>query len=454
MSHHELVVVLAAVAALAVAATSLAVGLGLSRRGLHRRLSRLARALEAHTPGNAGKAPSSGESRKARRGRGGSVEDLLGRLQRAAEAGEPTTAPTAPTAPDEAPASGWEGSARLRQVLDALPQGVVICAAGTKVTLKNATASSLLDGQPEVLAARAVDELLEESAGGAPAKRTVELYGPPKRILTVRTVPVRDPSGLVGVLAVIDDVSELHRLEAVRRDFVANLSHELKTPVGALGLLAETLVDEDNPLVARHLADRIQAESVRLSRIVEDLLDLSRIEGSEGPPKEPVEVNKVMSEALEGVRTIAQAREVELVLEEPEGSFFVLGDRRQLTSALHNLLDNAVKFTDASTPVTLSAAADGAWVDIVVRDHGMGIPATDLDRVFERFYRVDRGRGRDSGGTGLGLAIVRHVANNHGGRVGVFSREGEGATFTLRLPLVLTEAPGAPSSIPAQVGEA
>lgn len=409
MREHTLIVLVAGLAAISASGISLSVGLAVSRLAARRKLTGLVDRLGV--PGGDERKPSS-------------LEAVVVRLcgfadQVVTEAG---------------PAS--DDLARFRQVLDALPQGVVVCGADTEVKFRNSRAKSLLDNQSDVLAARAVDDALAESAHANPVERTVELYGPPRRTLTVRAVPIAEGSRSLGVIAVLDDVSELRRLESVRRDFVANVSHELKTPVGALGLLAETLAEEDDPVVARHLADRIQTESFRLSRIVNDLLDLSRIEADGASCHELTEVSQVMTEAADGVRAIAQAREIGLVVDEPDPGLVVLADRRQLLSALHNLLDNAIKYTESGTLVSLSASTDGQWVDLVVTDHGLGIPARDLGRVFERFYRVDHGRGRETGGTGLGLAIVRHVAHNHGGRVGVESREGEGSKFTLQLPLV------------------
>ena len=266
-------------------------------------------------------------------------------------------------------------------------------------------------------------------------KGRLELYGPPRRTIVVRTQSIDNGQRALGMIAVIDDVSERRRLEEVRRDFVANVSHELKTPMGAIGLLAETLLEETEPEIANRLADRIHTEAFRISRIIDDLLDLSRIESEEAPPREPVLVNLVMAEAAERVRAAADQRNVEVKLEEPSPPVAVLGDRRQLTSAVYNLLENAVKFSYEGGIVHLSGSVEDNDVTIAVADRGIGIPARDLERIFERFYRVDHGRSRSTGGTGLGLSIVRHVAQNHRGRVDVESREGEGTTFTLHLPL-------------------
>jgi two-component system sensor histidine kinase SenX3 len=221
----------------------------------------------------------------------------------------------------------------------------------------------------------------------------------------------------------------------MRTDFVANISHELKTPVGALALLAEALIGEDESEVVTRLAEKMVSEAHRMGRTIEDLLELSRIELGESPHREVVSVGLVAAEAVERVRHLADQREIAIDIVEPSRRLNAIGDRRQLVSAVANLVENGVKYSDPGCPVEVSAHTDGTWVDIVVRDHGIGIPARDLDRIFERFYRVDRARSRETGGTGLGLAIVRHVATNHGGSVSVNSQEGAGSTFTLRIPV-------------------
>jgi two-component system sensor histidine kinase SenX3 len=327
---------------------------------------------------------------------------------------------------------------RLRRALDAIPQGVVISDEQGEVVFRNSRASTVIGTRHgDALAAQAVDELLEQSrkGNGAAGEKTLELYGPPRRTLMMRSEVIDDGDGQLGIVAVLDDVSDRRRLEAVRRDFVANVSHELKTPVGALSLLAETLLAENDPEVSQRLAGRIQTESLRVNRIIEDLLDLSRIEAEEHPPREPLQASLIMAEAVERVRSVAEQRHVKLLVDEPEPPVTLMGDRRQLVAALHSLCENAVKYSDEGSSVEVFGRADGGWVELVVRDQGIGIPARDLERIFERFYRVDHGRSRQTGGTGLGLSIVRHVANNHQGLVHVESREGEGSTFTLRLPV-------------------
>jgi two-component system, OmpR family, sensor histidine kinase SenX3 len=357
-------------------------------------------------------------------------------------------------------------SIRLRRSLDTLPMGLVLCDESGTVVYRNEHADQLMTSRyGDAIAAQAVTELLAEAWSGGGAERTVDLYGPPRRTLQIRASLIDDGRRQLGVLAMIEDVSERRRLEEIRRDFIANVSHELKTPIGALGLLAETLLVERDLAVASRLAERIHLEAFRVTRIIDDLLDLSRLESEGTPSREPVPAVLVMAEAIERVRSTADQRDIELVFEEPDPSVIVFGDRRQLVSALGALLENGVAYSTEGGTVTVHAAIDeekigmsetevtdadgdaGAaetppapvvvlrTVRISVTDKGIGIPAKDLNRIFERFYRVDPGRARQTGGTGLGLSIARHVAQNHGGRVEVESREGEGSTFTLVLPL-------------------
>src|SRR5579862_6448808 len=335
----------------------------------------------------------------------------------------------------EAVAESSSGAIRLRRALDTLPQGVIVCDENGTVVFRNARAVGLMGGRHgDALAAQAVIDLLADAWQQGTAERTLDLYGPPRRTLAVRTQLIDDGRRTLGVIAVIDDISERRRLEEIRRDFVANVSHELKTPMGALGLLAETLVAETDPSVAQRLASRIHTEAFRVSRIIDDLLDLSRIEAEEAPPREPTLVNLVIAEAVERVRAAADQRDVKIEMEEPDPPVVLLGDRRQLVSALYNLLENAVKFSYDGGSVRVAGRRGDGEIILEIEDHGVGIPARDLERIFERFYRVDQGRSRMTGGTGLGLSIVRHVAANHQGRVEVDSREGEGSTFRLILP--------------------
>ena len=323
--------------------------------------------------------------------------------------------------------------ARLQGALDSLPLGVVLVERGGLVRTRNAVASTFGGvAHGDVLVLEAVDKHVQRALQGTESRSSVELFGPPLKVIDVHAMPLRDG----GALVIIDDVSERVRLDAVRTDFVANISHELKTPVGALAVLAETMIDEDDLEVVHRLATKAMNEALRAATSIDDLLELSRIELGGAAVRDPVDVASVLRDVVERVASSAEQRRITLVLEPSAPGLATLGDRRQLVSALGNLVHNAVKYSDPDSEVHLSAALDGDRVAFVVRDRGVGIPARDLDRIFERFYRVDRARSRDTGGSGLGLAIVRHVANNHEGDVRVQSVEGEGSTFTMRIPAV------------------
>jgi two-component system sensor histidine kinase SenX3 len=254
----------------------------------------------------------------------------------------------------------------------------------------------------------------------------------------VRVAPL---SGAVGggglVLVLAEDRTESQRVEEVRRDFVANVSHELKTPVGALALLAETIEDAaDDEEAVRRFAGRMRQEAARLTFLVQDLITLSRIQAAEPiPDPRPVAMDAVVAEALDRCRMKANARGITLASIGVRG-LRVLGEEDLLVTAVRNLLENAVVYSPERTRVVVCVKKPGdGGVEISVTDQGIGIPERDLERIFERFYRVDPARSRATGGTGLGLAIVKHVTAAHGGRVMVRSVEGAGSTFTLWLPL-------------------
>lgn len=253
-----------------------------------------------------------------------------------------------------------------------------------------------------------------------------------------------------GVLVIAEDAAAQRRVDAVRRDFVANISHELKTPIGALSVLAEAVeaASDDQEAVLR-FAERLQLESTRLAQLVNQIIELSRLQ-SEDPmlSRELVDVHEVVAEAAARSQERATQRHVDLIVVRTAHAY-VIGDRWQLIDAISNLVQNAISYSDERARVTLSVvqvAADGdRFVDIKVSDNGIGIRPEEQERVFERFYRVDYGRSRDSGGTGLGLSIVRHIATAHGGAIRVWSRPGQGSTFTLRLPAYLGPDPQDPA---------
>ncbi len=324
-------------------------------------------------------------------------------------------------------------------VLDALPVAVLVLGAADEVLLDNRAADALGLTQDRVLAAMPELHRLAADTRRTGRAQESDLTGPlfrPGRMQAVYRARVA-PIGTDGAVAVLlEDVTDNRRLEDVRRDFVANVSHELKTPVGALSLLAEALQDASgDPPAVRRFAQRAHVEAQRLGRLVQELIDLSRLQGAEAV-EDPVavDVDQVVAEALDRTRTAAQSRGIALTRAGTYG-LAVFGNEQQLVTAVVNLLDNAVSYSGSSSTVTVSSQTVRGAVEISVADEGIGIPEKDLERVFERFYRSDPARSRATGGTGLGLAIVKHITSNHGGTVRVTSVEGEGATFTLRLPL-------------------
>lgn len=318
-------------------------------------------------------------------------------------------------------------------VVDGLKLGVVVVDATGRVQYRNAASRKMAGTHIGVLLDEAVQQQLDRARGGTVSTETLGLYGPPRQAVVVSASPL--PDG--GAMATVEDVSERRRLDAVRTDFVANVSHELKTPVGALAVLAEAIVDEDDPATVQRVAERMVHESHRVARTIDDLLELSRIELGEEPVQDVVEVESIVREAIARARPLAEVRDIDVAALELPADVRVTGDRRQLVSALGNLVENAAKYSDHGGAVQVRVRLQGNWVELMVADHGIGIPADEQDRIFERFYRVDPARSRETGGTGLGLAIVRHVATNHGGDVQVSSQEGEGSTFVLRIPMAL-----------------
>ncbi|MBX7265083.1 ATP-binding protein [Micromonospora sp. Llam7] len=341
-----------------------------------------------------------------------------------------------------------------RRAIDSLRAGVVVLDADDVPVLVNPAARAMgllrTGGQPGSVIAHPLVRTLAGQVRRTGVRREIELDLPRGRDnagenpLGVHLRAMGLGNGHVAVEAA--DVTESHRLARVRRDFVANVSHELKTPIGALQLLAEALLDATEPaddgrpdlsedlVAARRFAERIQHESTRLGRLVQELLELTRLQGAEPQPApEPVAVDWVISEVIDRTRTAAAARRIEVTVQAERG-LTVYGSDSQLATAVANLVENAVNYSGEDTAVRITARSAGEHVEIAVADQGIGIAPTDVDRIFERFYRADQARSRATGGTGLGLAIVKHIASNHGGRVDVASTLGGGSTFTLRLP--------------------
>ncbi|HUR18197.1 MAG TPA: ATP-binding protein [Acidimicrobiales bacterium] len=388
----------------------------LSHRGAHpdaRRVASVVARLEGPDPGGAGH---------------GDEHDTVSRLERLAE-GAVLRASDARDAVN-----------RLKAGIDALGDGVVVCDEVGHVVYRNPAADEF--GEDDGMVREAVDDIMASGTAGQRCSRVLELLGPPRRSLSVTGRPIDDGRRLIGAAVTITDVSERRRLDIVRRDFVTNLTSELKTPVAALGLLAGTIVREDEPALTRRLAERLGRDSLRVGRMIDDLVELSRLDAQVLPVREPVPVHLLVAQAVEEIRSMAIHRSISIDTAEAPHTLTVVGDRRQLVSGLRHLVENAVRFSEDGSQVQVKARLDDGTVELCVTDRGPGIPPRELDRIFECFYRVDAGRGRNSAGIGIGLAIASQVAAGHGGDVRVDSKEGEGSTFTLRIPA----GPGARSA--------
>ena len=258
--------------------------------------------------------------------------------------------------------------------------------------------------------------------------------GEGKREIQV-SISMLSENGLV--LIIIDDEGEKQRIDAVRRDFITNISHELKTPITALSLNSDALLEVKNePDQVVRFADRIKQQAGRLNDLVQEIINLSKLQDADPlDVARNVNILDVVKEAINQCETNAEARKISINLEK-EDSAVVLGNRDQLVMAVHNLIENAINYSAAGTNVTIVVEVNEEIVEITVKDQGIGIAQSEIDRIFERFYRVDPARSRATGGTGLGLSIVKHVAQNHGGEIKVWSAPGVGSTFSLRLPMI------------------
>ena len=325
-----------------------------------------------------------------------------------------------------------EVSTLLASAVGQLEIGVVVATASSGIVYRNDAAQAFRGTHVGVLVDDHIHSIIDEARSGNGDARLVELQGPPKTWLELSAEPT--PGG--GAVATIQDVSERVRTDSMRTDFVTNISHELKTPVGAVAVLAEALIDESDAEVIHRLADHLVEEAHRAVRTIDDLLKLSQIESTR-PGDTIVNLGSVVEAAIARGRAVDGGRGVEITSFDSADEIWLRGDERQLVSAVGNLVENAVKYSQAGDVVQIRTRVDGNAIEVMVADQGVGIPSRDLDRVFERFYRVDKARSREKDGNGLGLSIVRHVATNHGGEVLVSSQEGEGSTFVLKLPIAL-----------------
>lgn len=338
----------------------------------------------------------------------------------------------------------------IDEVLDALESGGVVLDPSNNVV--KASPGALAFGL--VWDQRLVHSELVELAdrvrrNGAAITRELELsrgpFGEASIYLFIRAARL----GARYVLLLAEDRTEAYRLDAVRRDFVANISHELKTPIGAVGLLAEALqAASDDPDQVRRFAKRLTKESERLARITQEIIELSRLQAADALSKpDIVAIDEVVAQAIDQSGVLAEAHKVNLVSRGDAGAE-VYGDEALLVVALHNLISNAIQYSPKHSRVGIGVSSVDGVVEIAVTDQGDGIPEEELERVFERFYRIDPARSRRTGGSGLGLSIVKHVVQNHGGDVRVWSQPGSGSTFTVRLPEASHALATAPATVP------
>ena len=346
----------------------------------------------------------------------------------------------------------------LHLVTQGSPTGIVVVGRNGKVQLSNARAhdmSLVHDGTVNPRVLDVAEQVMDDAE-----QRVIDMEMPQRttgnRIRNVRAVVA--PLTLTDNSSVIiygSDESENVRMEHARRDFVANVSHELKTPVGGMSLLAEALLqDPTDPEMVEYFGGKLHKEAHRMGEMITDLISLSKLQGAERlPDMSPVRIDEVIDDALERNHVTAEDRDIELIRGERTG-LHVLGDRSLLTAAVSNLISNAISYSPDGKPVSVTQKVmRGTVLHLRVTDRGIGIAPEDQKRVFERFYRVDKARSRSTGGTGLGLAIVKHVVANHGGNIKLWSRPGTGSTFTIELPIFDPERAAA-TAADASVGAA
>ena len=321
---------------------------------------------------------------------------------------------------------------RFMDALDLLPIGIVIVDLKLNRRVRNNAAAAMTGVRyVDILVDQAVDAMIDEIKVAKSGNRILEAVAGTTRYFKISGQAMDDQRGIVTV----EDITEKSRIDTVQTDFVANLSHELKTPIGAVAALADSLSGETETEVVWRLAERIVTESHRMSRIVDDLLDLSRVEFGGTEEWTDIDLATVLVEVVSTNQYAAKRQGLGLSLT-GSAELLVRGDRSQLISVFSNLVDNAIKYSEIGGIVNVSSTIKGEEIMVSVTDHGIGIAERDQKRIFERFYRVDKARSRATGGTGLGLSIVRHIVLEHGGAIDIRSEEGVGSTFTVRLPRV------------------
>ena len=343
---------------------------------------------------------------------------------------------------------------KITAVLESMVEGVIAIDRRERILHVNAVVADLFDlGDPERLFGRPfyeatrvpeIAEALGEALRGGRVQRNLRLeQRSPARVLEINAAPLRGGGGeTIGAVVVLHDVTQLHKLEGIRRQFVSNVSHELKTPLTAIRGFVETLLDAEDidAVTRRRFLERIRLQTSRLSSLVADLLSLSRIESThDGAERRRVDLRAPLMESVRALRPAAEARRLDVEVDLPPRPVVVSGEEESLRQAFSNLIDNAIKYSEEGGPVWVRLRQEGAQAVFEVEDRGVGIEEQHRERIFERFYRVDKARSRDLGGTGLGLAIVKNVAQAFGGEVAVESRPGQGSVFRMKLPVAANE---------------
>jgi two-component system sensor histidine kinase SenX3 len=325
--------------------------------------------------------------------------------------------------------------ARTRQILAVFPAGAVVIRRDRRSAYCNNAALALGVARPDGALHPELFRLAERAWGsGEVAEEEIEVKRgvlASSRLLQARVSVVDDELAL----ALVSDLTEQQAVEQMRRNFAINVSHELKTPVGAIQLLAESVEEgADEPEVVRHFSKKLRKEAKRLNTLIQEIIEITRLQSDAAvTDAAPVAVDDVIAEAIEATSTAAQARGISVAVEASDGAI-VLGNEDLLVMAVKNLVDNAIQYSDPGKKVTITSETADEVVSIAVMDQGIGIASAETERIFERFYRVDPARSRETGGTGLGLSIVKHIAIRHDGAVDVWSKVGVGSTFTLKLP--------------------
>jgi two-component system phosphate regulon sensor histidine kinase PhoR len=336
-----------------------------------------------------------------------------------------------------------DGKQRLEHILEAMGQGVMVLDRSGRVTLTNSSIRKILETDRdlagktplEIFRRPELENAVHEVLRGAPAQ-VLEIVTTGNRILQANVAPV--PSALGGiesVVVVFNDLTDIRRTERMRRDFVANVSHEFKTPLTSIRGYAETLMSgaKDDPKIASDFLKTIERNAQHLEALVSDLLTLARLEAEVPSTREQFALRSLIDEQIASRKNVLRAQDLQVAIDCPDAD--IQADRSRLSTAISNLIDNAISYNRPGGRITVSAEVVGSTLRLHVSDTGQGIPSEELPRIFERFYRVDKARTRESGGTGLGLSIVKHAIESQGGNISVTSRVGSGSTFTIWLPV-------------------